>query len=374
MLKHWLLLIIYLSACVLKCDTTVPENLQEIKNQQKLRDPAQSASQPTVVRAETPPETEKLAEQVEGIGFNGPPVPIPPIMGPTPAIWPNNQQNPTPIQPRQTEQPSIKIEPTPTNLPDAGNVQEPYCKNTEIMQCTVEDMRFRCMKGDPGPQGPVGPAGPKGDKGDQGPAGPQGEVGPRGLMGPAGPQGPQGEAGPQGRQGETGPAGPVGPMGPQGPKGDTGPQGPAGPAGGPVGPAGPQGPQGEQGPPGPAGPQGPRGDQGPKGDVGPQGPKGDTGPQGPVGNSIVGPQGPKGDKGDPGPIGPGMRNCEIKICIGEDWTCCTCPGTKIAISGGCDAFESPYLYRTMSYNDEHSMVCGGFGGGKKVKVLCCDLY
>ncbi len=209
-----------------------------------------------------------------------------------------------------------------------GSGSDVYCSDTGGTPCTIFDLRTCCGKGDPGPIGPQGLVGPAGPKGELGPPGPQGVPGPEGPVGPVGPAGPQGPIGPQGV---------AGPVGPQGPKGDPG---------GPVGPQGLAGVKGERGDPGP---------QGPVGAVGPQGPKGDVGSVGPAGAA-----------------GKGIANCEFMVCVGGDWTCCKCPTGKRALSGGCDAFEAPFQFRLATFNDEYSFVCGGGGGGKKVRVLCCE--
>lgn len=76
---------------------------------------------------------------------------------------------------------------------------------------SIDNTRYCCCIGPPGPQGIQGPMGLKGDQGVIGPAGPQGiqgSLGPQGIQGPMGPKGDTGDTGPEGPQGIPGPLAP----------------------------------------------------------------------------------------------------------------------------------------------------------------------
>jgi len=96
---------------------------------------------------------------------------------------------------------------------------------------------------------------------------------------------------------------------------------------------------GMQGPAGPIGPQGLQGPAGPAGLVGPQGPAGNSalpGAQGPQGS--VGPQGipgARGSNGRDGVLGVLVVMGQVVVAPNSGYTTiATCPGGRIAISGG----------------------------------------
>ena len=108
----------------------------------------------------------------------------------------------------------------------------------------------------------------------------------------------------------------------------------------------------------------------------PPGPQGPAGPQGPIG--LTGAQGMQGLPGAQGPQGPqglpGLFNCEFVSCttaIPGVSNICTCPGIKIAISGGCSAAGSGGL-RAMTFFSQNAMVCDSTGPGNTLIVRCCS--
>ncbi len=142
-----------------------------------------------------------------------------------------------------------------------------------------------------------------------------------------------------------------GPQGPQGPVGADGPQGP-------VGLTGATGAQGDPGPQGPIGAEGPQGPIGLTGATGAQGDPGPTGNDGPQG--IQGVQGIQGDPGADGLLPNGTSIGNTTFWDGSEWVVdnnnlfnaggnigvgTATPGTKLEVSEGDIAINSPFKYK-----------------------------
>eukprot|EP00928_Gymnodinium_smaydae_P052296 TRINITY_DN360_c0_g4_i1.p1 TRINITY_DN360_c0_g4~~TRINITY_DN360_c0_g4_i1.p1 ORF type:complete len:4318 (-),score=748.48 TRINITY_DN360_c0_g4_i1:161-13114(-) len=67
-----------------------------------------------------------------------------------------------------------------------------------------------------------------------------------------------------------------------------------------------------------------------------------------------------------------MAEFVTKIGEGGDWTDVHCDNGQKIIAGGCEATQDPYVFQRNSPNGETGWTCGGYGGSKKIWVLCSD--